>query len=95
MKKLFVGWCHEGGHDKVWSLIQLDDNNFVTIWGRRGAKLSAKVKQFRYQTELYKIIDSKKAKGYIEIDQNKLNEVYPEFDFDLNRMAFWSAFKTQ
>lgn len=33
---LFIGWEHsEPSTDKIWGIIQLDDNNIFTFWGKR------------------------------------------------------------
>ena len=99
----FIGWCNENGHDKVWGVILLEapssvstwngstQSKCVTFWGRRGAKLQTKLRVDDW--ELYKLIESKKDKGYIDVDETKLNEVYPEFEKDLSKTAFWASFK--
>jgi hypothetical protein len=38
-----------------------------------------------------RLIHSKDAKGYREIPEDKLNEVYPEFEQDLEKTAFWAT----
>ena len=57
IKYHFIGWCREGGHDKVWGIIQLTEkdniapngwamwaeNDYVTVWGRRGKTLQTKI----------------------------------------------------
>lgn len=97
----FIGWCNEDGHDKVWGVIFLEqpgrsswgvtDAKCVTFWGRRGKKLQTKMSVDDW--EMHKLIDSKKRKGYIEVDETKLNTVYPEFEKDLSKTAFWASFK--
>ena len=96
----WIGWCNEEGHDKVWGVIFLGkpkDNWFytnekcVSFWGRRGKKLQTKMVVDDY--ELEKLINSKKKKGYNEVDRTKLDEVYPEFEDDLSKTAFWAMFK--
>ena len=98
----FIGWCNEDGHDKVWGVIFLEqtgrsswagvtDAKCVTFWGRRGKKLQTKMSVDDW--DMHKLIDSKKRKGYIEVDETKLNTVYPEFEKDLSKTAFWASFK--
>lgn len=101
MKFKFIGWCNEDGHDKVWGVIFLEkpENNnswgsyarCVTFWGRRGKKLQTKQSIDNYDT--HKLIQEKKRKGYEEVDVKKLNEVYPEFESDLEKTAFWAMLK--
>lgn len=98
----FIGWCNEAGHDKVWGVIYLEkppeitvwgDSNLkcVSFWGRRGKKLQTKMVVDNW--DLDKLIDSKLKKGYNKVDTRKLNEVYPEFEEDLSKTAFWAMFK--
>lgn len=111
IKYHFIGWCKSGGHDKVWGIIQLTnneapnmswidwtENDFVTVWGRRGRALQTKIYK---NTTLYsmrqlaekKQFKSKPEECYVEVDKNKLDEVYPEFEKDLEETAFWSKLK--
>lgn len=102
---VFVGWCKDEkeNHDKVWgviSLVPLDDaqkdfkiptyEKCVVFWGRRGKKLRTQITEFDYK--LSATID-KKQKEYTEIDMNRLNVVYPEFQLDLEKTEFWAMFK--
>ncbi|NDB82515.1 MAG: hypothetical protein EB127_07215 [Alphaproteobacteria bacterium] len=92
MKYTFIGWCKEGNHDKVWGAIELGKVKFVTFWGRRGKKLQTKtIIVSPYQ--MTKMIDSKTAKGYLSIDKNNLDMVYPDFEKDLEQTAIWSMLK--
>jgi predicted DNA-binding WGR domain protein len=84
----FIGWCHEGTHDKVWGAIKLNDGKVLTFWGRRGKKLQTKLAADNW--DLRKLIDSKENKGYVSVDQHKLNQVYPEFENDLEKTAMWA-----
>ena len=38
-------------------------------------------------------IDSKKDRGYVEVDTTQLNELYPEFESDLSKTAMWAMLK--
>jgi len=42
---------------------------------------------------LRKLINQKTAKGYISVDKNNLDRVYPEFEKDLEQTAMWSMLK--
>jgi hypothetical protein len=99
---VYIGWCHEDSHDKVWGVIKLspgvhdswERGNYVTFWGRRGRKLSTKIYADEYGWELTDLFNKKVNKGgYKEVDLEKLNEVYPEFEADLKKLTFWSQFK--
>jgi hypothetical protein len=35
----------------------------------------------------------KQNKGYNSVEKNELDEVYPEFQSDLEKTAFWATFK--
>lgn len=92
MKYEHIGWCREGVHDKVWGIIRLQDQDCVTFWGRRGAKLQTKiVKMNMWQAD--HLFRKKVNKGYEEIEEYQLDEVYPEFQQDLEKTAFWATFK--
>lgn len=96
----WIGWHNEQGHDKVWGIIKLssdefdhwEQGHFVSFWGRRGKKLQTKL-YHDYGWEMEKLWEKKEDKGYQEIDMTKLNEVYPDFEKDLEKMAFWAQFK--
>jgi hypothetical protein len=61
MEYVFIGWCNEGSHDKVWAAIELRQGNgkwsapeedqfaYLTVWGRRGKKLQHKIMYQPYQ----------------------------------------------
>jgi hypothetical protein len=96
-----IGWCHEDNHDKVWGVIKLsggvhdvwEQGDYVTFWGRRGRKLSTKL-YHDYGWELEDLFNKKVDKGgYQPVDLRKLNEIYPEFEADLKKLAFWAQFK--
>ena len=104
MKYLFIGWCRdeEANADKVWGVILLQENvtnlswnqqhKYVTFWGRRGKKLQTKTSVERAY-DMDTTIRAKQRKGYTEIDQTKLDEVYPEFETDLRKTAVWALLK--
>jgi len=98
----FIGWCRdvEANSDKVWGAICLreptasyrSDGKYVTFWGRRGKKLQTKIVEGSLW-DVHKPFLKKLDKGYKEVDSRKLNEVYPEFEEDLSKTAFWAMFK--
>jgi len=92
----YIGWCSEDNSDKVWVCIQLNGDRwhgkFLTVWGRRGKRLQSKlIESTTY--EMGKLVGSKDAKGYCEIPEDKLHEVYPEFQQDLERTAAWGMLR--
>lgn len=98
IKHTFIGWCKEDTHDKVWGVFKLrngngwDNDTYVTYWGRRGKKLQTKI-SVSTEWDIEKLIASKTHKGYVGIDEDKLDDVYPEFQQDLEKTAFWAMFK--
>ena len=106
MKYIHIGWCKEDNHDKVWGIIQLQaptaptvnhwgslrDGKYVTFWGRRGKKLQTKMVEGSIY-DMNEMFYKKTKKGYMEINQSDLDEVYPEFKSDLEKTAFWAMFK--
>jgi predicted DNA-binding WGR domain protein len=90
----FIGWCKDGTADKVWVCIKLNGDRwggaYATVWGRRGKKLQHKVFPDGNDWELNKLIDKKWEKGYKPVNKNDLDEVYPEFENDLEATALWA-----
>lgn len=99
LKYKFIGWCHDPTfhHDKVWGVIYIGDQSFgsynarkcLSFWGRRGKKLQTKVVNDNW--ELVRLIDSKRGKGYLEINKDRLDLVYPEFETDLEKTVIWAT----
>ena len=92
MKYIHIGWCKEDKHDKVWGIIRLHDEDCVTFWGRRGAKLQTKLIKASDYTA-YELFRKKRNKGYKEIHKDELDKVYPEFQTDLEKTAIWATLK--
>lgn len=91
----FIGWCKEDNHDKVWGYFELNatsgsHSDYVVFWGRRGKKLQTKLHRNTYHWDMHKLCLSKERKGYVSVDETKLNEVYPEFEEDLEKTAVWA-----
>lgn len=105
----WIGGCKEGSHDKIWAVCVVETGKvwcrdhrrfsnktyvtkYATIWGRRGKALQSKV--FEGDSVSYRAkIAEKQRKGYTQIDTSKLKEVYPEFQDDLEKAAFWATLK--
>ena len=100
IKYKFIGWCQADNSDKVWVAIDLSDGNvnwahdrpYVTVWGRRGKKLQHKVVRCSFY-DMSKLAITKIDKGYKEIQPIELDGVYPEFEQDLEKTAFWATLK--
>jgi len=95
----FIGWCKDDfeNHDKVWGIIKLTgdrwDGDYVSFWGRRGKKLQTKMHKDESDWQMLRLAEKKEDKGYKKIDRNQLDTVYPEFQEDLEKTAFWALFK--
>ena len=92
MNYKFIGWCREDSHDKVWVVIYLHSQSYVTFWGRRGAKLQSKIVESS-NWDIVTLISSKLRKGYKEVQKYELDEVYPEFQSDLGKTKLWAMLK--
>ena len=106
MKYKHIAWCKDEktNSDKVWGVILLAEdvpvsdawhfntNKYVTFWGRRGAKLQTKLWNGN-DWDAKEMFLKKQNKGYDSIEVDELNEVYPEFQQDLEKTAFWATFK--
>ena len=88
----YIGWCREGTSDKVWGIIRLDGNKWVSFWGRRGAKLQTKMLSASIW-DAEDMFRKKENKGYMNIPKYRLDEVYPEFETDLEKTAMWALLK--
>ena len=102
MKYVHIGWCHEDNHDKVWGIILIAENvplsdawhfptnKYVTFWGRRGKKLQTKIHTALDTYSAHKLCDKKMEKGYKHVQRRDLDQVYPEFEQDLEKTAVWA-----
>ena len=100
----WIGHCREGTSDKIWGMIRLtgadDDlkygyrtNNYVAFWGRRGKRLQTKIHENIDRYDADKLVDKKRTRGYNVIDMDRLSEVYPEFEQDLETTTVWALLK--
>ena len=72
------------------------ENKYVTFWGRRGSKLQTKIWASVESFDGYmfkRMIEQKKDKGYKIVNKSELDKVYPEFQQDLEKTAFWATLK--
>lgn len=88
----YIGWCNQDNHDKVWGIIRLHEMVCIIFWGRRGAKLQTK-KINLYLWEANELFYKKIKRGYQRVNIDCLNEVYPEFQKDLEKTAIWATLK--
>jgi hypothetical protein len=105
MKYEHILWCKEDNHDKVWGIIELgivetepktqyhwrpqEKFKYVTFWGRRGKSLQTKV----WEGDPWKAReerDKKCKKGYKVVQPIEMNDLYPEFEEDLQKTAVWA-----
>lgn len=90
----WIGWCKEEQHDKVWMIVQISGDRhsgrFVTVWGRRGKRLQAKIQEYMTERDRDNLISSKEDKGYRHIKDQDLESVYPEFKNDLEKTTVWA-----
>ena len=62
----------------------------MAFWGRRGKKLQTKIHEGLDRWDADKLCDKKEDKGYKAINPNRLDEVYPEFEEDLQKTTVWA-----
>lgn len=91
MEFLFLGWCKEGNHDKVWGVsfvrgVPFVTGEFVFFWGRRDKKLQYKVKEMDY-SEVFQLIGTKRRKGYKEFDPEDAAEISARLPKELFKLA--------
>ena len=98
MKYKHILWNNEGNHDKIWGVLEFESESRFTItcvifWGRRGKKIQSKIKRDMDRYSIEKTYREKLSKGYEDVDRNKLDEVYPNFEEDLDVLSFISALR--
>lgn len=72
---------------------------YLTFWGRRGKRYQTKIVKssepsldyYSRHSEIGKKIQEKKDKGYKTVDKTHLENVYPDFEKDLQTTAFWTV----
>jgi len=99
MNYRFIGWCHDPkeNHDKVWAVIIINnkygDCKVATIWGRRGKTLQSKIIETT-SWDLDTLVRSKQKKGYESYSKSQLDNVYPNFEQDLEMTTSWAMLKS-
>lgn len=74
---------------------------YATFWGRRSGKLQIKrwnstpYETYMTHMQAKQWFERKLLKGYQEIDKEQLDQIYPEFEQDLEKIVFWSALKEE
>lgn len=91
----WIGHCKEGTSDKVWGMIRLSEPqtlycDYVAFWGRRGKKLQTKIHKGIDRWDADKLCDKKESGGYKPINPTRLDQVYPEFENDLQTTTVWA-----
>ena len=97
----FVGWKCEGVSDKVWISMVLSRDplpsewwqyqtlTWAQVWGRRGKALQFKVFKGTVAQQS-KTIQQKIRDGYQKVTNDRLTEIYPEYEQDLEKTALWA-----
>lgn len=100
---IFIGHYFDPkeNHDKIWAILRFEQpqhskytfsyDQCLVVWGRRGRKLQTQLAIDNH--DLYLRMSSKIKKGYQSIDSERLSEVYPDFEKDLEKTVFWARFK--
>jgi len=72
-------------------------NRYLVVWGRRGKKLQTQIREessWHIKGKIYtKSKESDEKNEYTMINKEKLDEVYPEFQEDLEKTTAWALLK--
>lgn len=106
LKYEFIGWFHSEESDKIWGAIELlkpkvrgaipINGKYLIFWGKRGTKYQTKFVDslcpvsYYWYSNIAKKIEEKKEKGYKQVSNGRLHEIYPNFEKDLLDVAFWT-----
>ena len=93
----YIGWYQDLTSDKVWVCINLNNSDrhyshpgkYLTVWGRRGKRLQSKIIECTAR-DAHQLVMTKARKGYQRFVKTELDQVYPEFEQDLEKTAAWS-----
>ena len=101
----FIGWCQEGTSDKVWGYFLRPTppenlwghtipgrhlgSNCCIFYGRRGKAM--RFKGDVVTLDLLGLRDSKLRKGYREISEAKLFEIWPNFIEEAEAKLMWEV----
>lgn len=75
----FIGWNNQGKHDKVWGVIEAQDQ-MVVFWGRREGKLA-----FKRDNPDPMALAKKKSQTYIEHTEEEMEAASPGFMKNLRK----------
>jgi hypothetical protein len=81
-------------YDSPQGIVEGSNGKYLIFWGRRGKKLQTKLAHHdRYWLDdcVEDMFRKKLNKGYQEVNKQKLDEVYPEFQQDLEKTAVWAT----
>jgi len=92
----WIGRCKEDNHDKIWGYFYRPTppdqyyRNCCVFWARRG-----KAMRFKADTATYdltdRLVQSKRRKGYISINQSHLFEIWPTFIEEAEAKLMWDV----
>jgi len=91
MKVIFLGWCADEKHDKVWGVALHSEasritNHYLFFWGRRGKKLQYKAKELSLY-DVNKLIRQKEQKDYREFEPAEAAEIHASLPKDIFKLA--------
>jgi len=87
MNIVFLGWCQNPAknHDKVWGLVDMGHDEYMTFWGRRGKKFQTNRKKMDTQARR-QLVHSKILKGYRRVGTDEMDTVYDHFGPDVFKL---------
>lgn len=78
---MWVGWCKEDNHDKIWGYIKLNESGaYYNFWGRRGKTL--RFKRHFGKWDLEDLTHAKRNKGYVMRTPQNMAAIWPNFEDD-------------
>ena len=83
---LYIGWCNEGNHDKVWTAFIAGGAHYAG-WGRRGKAIRFKRHDSRSSLMTVK---RQKEKKYGTVDEFQLFCIFPTFKDDVSSKLMMS-----
>ena len=103
-----ICWYRKDNSDKIWGAVLvnpmplpllLQEYSYVygvwmIFWGRRGRALQTKLTEPMTDRDMeHDHFQKKLDKGYRRVARNKLDQVYPEFQTDLERTTMWAQLR--
>jgi predicted DNA-binding WGR domain protein len=86
----FLGWCDDGPHDKVWGAISMNRNQRLIFWGRRGTKLSYKIKELSAD-KYWDLIRDKNRSGYTRYTYPE--QIHIDLESQIKKLYVWASLK--